>query len=129
MRQCLFAWMILVLILMPLMTGVSAGCSAGPDASVAPEEATPVESQRGEEGAPTSASAADPRTDVPLRTSSPGAEATPDELPAEAGGVASLAREDPAQSLDLPFGAIELGSVEAMEWHDARLGCPQPGQI
>jgi hypothetical protein len=38
-----------------------------------------------------------------------------------------LARQDLAQKLKLPIEAIRVVSVEAVEWPDTSLGCPQPG--
>ena len=43
--------------------------------------------------------------------------------------VIQLARQDLAKKLGLPLGAIRVVSVEAVEWSDASLGCPQPGMM
>jgi hypothetical protein len=40
-----------------------------------------------------------------------------------------LAREDLAQKLGQAPEAIHLVSVEAVEWSDTSLGCPQPGMM
>jgi hypothetical protein len=40
-----------------------------------------------------------------------------------------LARQDLAEKLKLPIEAIRLVSVEAVEWPDTSLGCPQPGMM
>jgi hypothetical protein len=50
--------------------------------------------------------------------------------PPEAEQVLRLAVEDLAQRLDLVASeAIQLVSVEAVEWPDTSLGCPQPGMM
>ena len=41
--------------------------------------------------------------------------------------VIQLARQDLAQKLKVPIEEIREVSVEAMEWPDTSLGCPQPG--
>jgi hypothetical protein len=51
------------------------------------------------------------------------AEVTP---PPEAEKVVQLAIEDLAEQLSVGTAEIRLISVEAMEWSDASLGCPQP---
>jgi hypothetical protein len=51
------------------------------------------------------------------------------EPPAEAEQAIRLAREDLARRLGLAPKAIRLVSVEAMEWRDTSLGCPQPGMM
>ncbi len=43
--------------------------------------------------------------------------------------VVQLARQDLAQKLKLPIEAIREVSVEAVEWPDTSLGCPQPGMM
>ena len=40
-----------------------------------------------------------------------------------------LARQDMAQKLNVPLDEIREVSVEAMEWPDTSLGCPQPGMM
>ncbi|NIN64244.1 MAG: hypothetical protein GTO63_06000, partial [Anaerolineae bacterium] len=51
------------------------------------------------------------------------------EPPARAEQALRLAREDLAQRLGLAPEAIRLVSVEAVEWSDTSLGCPQPGMM
>ncbi|NIN69986.1 MAG: hypothetical protein GTO63_35950 [Anaerolineae bacterium] len=55
--------------------------------------------------------------------------ATEVEPPAKAEQAILLAREDLARRLGLAPEAIRLVSVEAVEWSDASLGCPQPGMM
>lgn len=55
--------------------------------------------------------------------------ASTDDLPPEAKQLVRLAREDLAQKQGVAPEAIQLVSVESVEWPDASLGCPQPGMI
>jgi hypothetical protein len=43
--------------------------------------------------------------------------------------LADQAKADLAQKLDIPVTQIEVIQVEAVDWPDASLGCPQPGQM
>jgi hypothetical protein len=47
----------------------------------------------------------------------------------EADGVVVLARADLARRLGVAEEEIVLESVEAVQWPDASLGCPQPGMM
>jgi hypothetical protein len=49
--------------------------------------------------------------------------------PAEAKEAVRLAREGLAQKLGLASEMVRLVSVEAVEWRDTSLGCPQPGMM
>ena len=40
-----------------------------------------------------------------------------------------MARQDLAKKLNLSIEAIREVSVEAVEWPDTSLGCPQPGMM
>jgi len=51
------------------------------------------------------------------------------EMLPEAEAVVRLAREDLAGRLGLAPEAIELVSIEVVEWSDTSLGCPQPGMM
>jgi hypothetical protein len=50
-------------------------------------------------------------------------------VPAEAVGAVQAAQADLAEKLGVEKGAIEVLSVEAVDWPDASLGCPQPGMM
>jgi hypothetical protein len=50
-------------------------------------------------------------------------------LPAGSEQAVRLAREDLARKLGLAPEAMRLVSVEAVEWSDTSLGCPQPGMM
>lgn len=56
---------------------------------------------------------------------------TPGEIEAPAGAeqAVQLAREELARQLGLAPEAIRLVSVQAVEWPDTSLGCPQPGMM
>ncbi|MEJ2555265.1 MAG: hypothetical protein P8186_03345 [Anaerolineae bacterium] len=56
-------------------------------------------------------------------------EATGSKLPAGSEQAVRLAREDLARKLGVAPEAIRLVSVEAVEWRDTSLGCPQPGMM
>jgi hypothetical protein len=49
--------------------------------------------------------------------------------PAGAQEVVRLAKEDLAQRLGVAVDQIQLVSVEAVDWSDTSLGCPQPGMM
>jgi hypothetical protein len=55
-----------------------------------------------------------------------GTEVTP---PPGAQEVVRLAKEDLAQRLGVAVDQIQLVSVEAVNWSDTSLGCPQPGMM
>jgi hypothetical protein len=50
-------------------------------------------------------------------------------LPYEARLVVELAKEDLARRLEISVSEISLISVEAVDWPDTSLGCPQPGMM
>jgi hypothetical protein len=122
------------------------GCGASPAAVAPPPEATgsPTAGHEGEElesapARPTGTPAASPestaRTKLPTETPVPdeesatsqSARATPGtRLPSGAGQIVEIAKEDLARRLGLSPGEIAVTSVEAVEWPDASLGCPQP---
>ena len=50
-------------------------------------------------------------------------------MPYEARLVVELAKEDLARRLGISVSEISLISVEAVDWPDTSLGCPQPGMM
>jgi hypothetical protein len=44
-------------------------------------------------------------------------------------GLVAQAREDLADRLSIAVDQISLTEVEAVEWPDASLGCPEPGKV
>jgi len=50
-------------------------------------------------------------------------------LPYEARRLVQIAKEDLARRLELSVSEISLISVEAVDWPDTSLGCPQPGMM
>jgi hypothetical protein len=66
-----------------------------------------------------------PTREAPTATAAP--EPTAVALPPGAEQVVRLIKRDLAQRLDLAPDTIQVVSVEAVEWSDTSLGCPQPG--
>jgi hypothetical protein len=50
-------------------------------------------------------------------------------LSAEAEQVVQMAREHLAGKLEMAALEIKLASLEAVEWRNTSLGCPQPGMM
>jgi hypothetical protein len=50
-------------------------------------------------------------------------------MPDEACRAVELARDDLARRLALALDVIQLVSVEAVDWSDTTMGCPQPGMM
>jgi len=48
-------------------------------------------------------------------------------VPPTAEQVVALARRDLAQRLKRTEATIQVASIEAVDWSDASLGCPEPG--
>ncbi len=62
---------------------------------------------------------------------SPESSSTPQEgrLPSGSEGGVQLAKEDLARRLDVSLEDTRVLSVEAMDWPDTSLGCPEPGMM
>jgi hypothetical protein len=114
------------------------GCGGGPTAIVPRDEPIMVQAQSTETRVVRETPAGG--TDVPTPTAKsqreeatmtpvPIPEATEVEPLAGAEQAVRLAQEDLAQRLGLAAKAIQLVSVEAVEWSDTSLGCPQPGMV
>lgn len=117
-------YLTLSVVLILLVVVCVAGCRGRATASPTPAElsATPSPSR---EPQAASVPAGEPGTGGKAATPEPGA-VTP---PAGAREVVELAREDLARRLDLESAAIAVVSVQAVEWSDTSLGCPQPGMM
>jgi len=63
------------------------------------------------------------------RSIAPSPEPTEADLPPDATEVVATGREDLARRLDVDRDAIEVISIEAVEWPDASLGCPRPDEM
>jgi len=50
-------------------------------------------------------------------------------MPDEACRAVELARDDLARRLGVALEVIQLVSVDAVDWSDTSLGCPQPGMM
>ena len=95
------------------------GCGGAPTVAPAREELNAAQSQSAE------VRELKEETMTPI----PGPEAAEVTPPPEAEQVVQLAGEDLAEKMGLSTGEIRLASVEAVEWSDASLGCPQPGMM
>jgi hypothetical protein len=125
-------WLIAVSLLLLVCLG-AAGCggeSASQASQAAPAPTQPGSTQtRGVDRAlptptiPTSQARPAGTTPESVRR---GTEVTP---PPEAQEVVRLAKEDLAQRLGVAVDQIQRVSVEAVEWSDTSLGCPQPGMM
>jgi hypothetical protein len=56
-------------------------------------------------------------------------QATEAGLPAGAAEIVQLAKDDLARKLSVAPEAIMVVSIDAVNWPDASLGCPEPGMI
>jgi len=111
---------LLAVVLIILVAVLVAGCA------VAPTEVAPREEELSvAQGQSDQIRELEEVTMTPVPTLEP-AQVTP---PPEAEAVVKLAADDLTQRLSLAPGAIQLVSVEAVEWSDASLGCPQPGMM
>lgn len=111
MRYRLFVLIILIV----LVGAWGAGC-AGVDTGTIAAGESPVP------GTPT----AEPQPTMSVPT--PSAEPTVGVVPPGAQDVVALAQEDLAQRLTVDQEAIDVISVEAVEWPNTSLGCPEPGK-
>lgn len=101
---------------------LSPGCSR-PDASPR-ASATPISN-----GSP-AASQGPPVTPVPLPSATPPAGEAPTVVaPSGAAAALAAARRDLAQRQKLEESRITLVRIEAVDWPDSSLGCPQPGMM
>ena len=92
-----------------------------------------------EKAVPTPTVSIAPPQDTVVMTPTPIPKATKANLPANlpqpapagqgAESVVQLARQDLAQKLKVPIEEIREVPVEAVEWPDTSLGCPQPGMM
>jgi hypothetical protein len=120
---------LLASVLALLVVALGAGCD-GERVSIEPrDEPTVVHTQRDGENEPAGALTLDPQPEAGAMTATPTPEATDVELPAGAEALVTLAQQDLARRLDLVPEAIQVASVEATEWPDASLGCPEPGKV
>jgi hypothetical protein len=124
--------------LLLLVAAWATGCGGGLTAIVSPDEPITVQAQSAETRVVRETP--DKGTDVPtptVKSQSKEATMTPAPTPAAteveplagAEEVVQLAQKDLVQRLGLAAEAIQLVSVEAMEWSDTSLGCPQPGMM
>lgn len=133
MKRCLTAWIALAV----LSAAWLSGCAGGPPGTTTPtmSETQEAVERPGEQTAtptgerpgiiPTPTSLTEEATMTPQRI-----QGTPEPIPpSDAGQVVQLAKEDLARRLGLGPEEITVVSVEAVEWRDTSLGCPQPGMM
>jgi hypothetical protein len=66
----------------------------------------------------------------PLATPSAGEPATGGvSIPGPAQPIADLVIRDAAEQSNVEAGAVQIVSIEAVDWPDSSLGCPQPGMV
>jgi hypothetical protein len=136
---------VVTLVLTVVAIALSACATAVPDAAepTQPPPTTtaqpPTPTERAQETAPT-ATASPTLEPAPTSTLQPAPTATavpppdapakePVALPEGAAPLVALARADLTAHLGADADQIALLSVEAVEWRDASLGCPQPGMM
>jgi len=109
-----------------------AACGRAPESSPEAVPETPTEA------APTEPSAGESPLSPPT-TPTPGAPAETSPLPepspdgnesgaAQADEVMDLSRAYLAESLNIPLERVDRVSIQRVEWPDASLGCPSPGE-
>jgi hypothetical protein len=130
-RRLLFSIALLLLV-----TAWANGCGGEPTSILLYDEPTTAQPQGDESrvvretgGAETDVPTVAPQREEATMTPVPTPAATEVEPLAGAEQAIRLAREDLARRLGLAPKAIRLVSVEAVEWSDASLGCPQPGMM
>jgi hypothetical protein len=124
--------------LLLLVAAWANGCGGEPTAIVPGDEPMTVQPQSVEprvvpetmdEGTSTPTLIVTTRREEATMTPTSTPAATEVEPPAKAKQAIRLAREDLARRLGLAPEAIRLVSLEAVEWSDTSLGCPQPGMM
>jgi hypothetical protein len=117
------------IVLATLVMAFGAGCN-GERVSIKPrDEPTVVQTQRDGENEPAGALPRDPPGEAGAMTATPPSGATDVELPAGAEALVTLAHQDLSRRLGLASEVIRAVLVEAVEWPDASLGCPEPGKV
>jgi len=145
MRRYLTGWMALALLAAVWLTG----CSGRPtiitpsdepatspthtyerevEEKVAHEE-TPAATAQPQREHETTCPTRTPLTEEATMTPEPTSSQEESELPPGAQRVVQLAQEDLARRLDLSPEEMLVVSIEAVEWSDTSLGCPQPGMM
>ena len=112
------------IVVLMLASALLMGCAPKGAVDVTPTEeshptATPETPSPTPERAPTD-------TPKPSPTSPPPAAPR---VPEDAARAVAWARRDLASRLKVAEDAIGLASIEAVDWRDSSLGCPQPGHV
>jgi len=103
------------------------GCGGGPTSVAPADETLRVEGVEQPTPLSTPGPAHTPQEATMTPTSIPAAGGV--EVAPESEAVVHMAANDLTQRLSLAPEAIQLISVEPVEWSDASLGCPQPGMM
>jgi hypothetical protein len=112
-----------------LLVTCATGCGGQPTSIVPPDQPTAVPTQSDESVEETPVPTHQPQEEEAIMTPKPSPEATEVTPPAHAEHVVLLAQEDLAQRLDMSPEDILMVSVQAVDWPDASLGCPEPGMM
>jgi hypothetical protein len=134
--------MVVVIALVVVAAGLW-GCTGSPATVVPPYEATPAASQtRGgaELGSgasmpsptgpgPAATPTRTPPNEEEVMTPQPAQDTPEANCPEEARNVVLIAKDDLARGLGLSVSEISVVSVEAVDWPDTSLGCPEPGKV
>jgi hypothetical protein len=124
-------------VLAVLLAMLAVSCSARGTAAGTAAEPTPASAEARDDvtATPTSGQASipvathEPDTEEGSMTPEPGSEAQEGAAGSSAERVVELARQDLAEGLGVDPQAIEVVSVEKVEWRDTSLGCPEPGMM
>ena len=104
------------------------GLTDGGQTGIETESAPPTDLPPASEPAPPLPAGQSPLpTDTPEMPERPTPDSTSTD--ADAQRAIALAVTDLSQQLSLPEASILVDSVEAVQWPDASLGCPQPGML
>lgn len=119
--------LLVVFIALGVLAGWPSGCCVSPPAVAPPDKPTPVPTGIPDSGDESRITA----TPTPSRAGE-GQAATPTctpeaALPDEAERLVQMAKEDLARRLQISVSEISVISVEAVDWPDTSLGCPEPG--
>ncbi len=122
--------------LVSLVATLALGCGAKSTPTVPGGELSTTQVHTGEGSgtqvtmeAVTAVPTATPGSEQESMTPTPSPESVDVEVAIEAEPIIRLAQKDLALRLGLAQEAIRLVSLEAVEWRDASLGCPQPGMM
>lgn len=123
---------VVLIVVLAAVLALGVGCAPEGAIEVTPTETPGSTTPSGSPGSspeqePTVAPTETP-ADTPGGTPTAPPAAEPD-VPEDAAAAVAWARRDLASRLNASEDAVTLVSIEAVEWRDSSLGCPQPGQM